>query len=412
MRLDDPEQRILALANGDPVGRALKMQLEVGEFFGAEDLVPIGNAHAMAEIESMGEAALGWVEEMADAGASFRVPTTINARSFDPEQWQALGQDPSHVEKEQRLSRALQRMGAVLADTCINYQTLSQPRLGEHVAWGDTGTVIYANAVMGARTNYEGGPSAIAAGITGRTPRYGYHLDQQRLATVRVNVCDQPRQKSDWGALGAIVGRGLNDYWLVPALTGIETSPSADDIKQLGACLASYGSLAMFHLVGHTPEAADVEQAFGHRPPARTLDVEPGTLRRFYESFAPTERVDLLAFTAPQLSVLELRDLARRFAGKRVHQGTKLMATTNYQNRALAERLGYVEAIESAGGMVLAGPCFYIMTPRELAEKHGWRTILTDSAKLANIIEGYGYQPIFRPTDVCVEAAVTGRLPW
>jgi predicted aconitase len=301
----------------------------------------------------------------------------------------------------------------LVLDTCINYQTLYQPAFGQSVAWGDTGTVIWANSVLGARTNFEGGPVALAAGLTGRTAAYGYHLDEQRLGSALVEVRDQPRENSDWGALGCLVGRRVNDYWQVPVLDGVTARPTPDQLKQLGASLASYGSLAMFHLVGVTPEARMLEQAFAGQAPAERIVVEAGDLRRAYESFVPEKsRADLVVFSAPQLSVWELRALAARLDGKRVHPHTTLLATTNYQNRAAAERLGYAGAIRAAGGRLLAGSCFYLLTPRELAERHGWRTIVTDSAKLANIIAGYGYNPVFRPTDVCVEAAVRGEVPW
>jgi hypothetical protein len=141
--------------------------------------------------------------------------------------------------------------------------------------------------------------------------------------------------------------------------------------------------------------------------------LEPGSLRGVYETFQPErQRPDVVAFTAPQLSIVELRDLAGLLAGRTVHPDVRLLLTTNYQNRAAAERLGYAATIQAAGGLLLSGACFYLMTARELAEQHGWRTILTDSAKLANIIPGYGYNPVFRPTEVCVEAAVRGEVPW
>ena len=182
------------------------------------------------------------------------------------------------------MTQALRRLGILTLDTCINYQTVSPPRFGEHVAWGDTGTVIFANAVAGARSNFEGGPVALAAALTGRTPRYGYHLPEQRLGTVLVDVRDQPTCTSDWGALGCWIGRQVSDYWQVPVITGVEVQPTVDQFKQLGACLASYGSLAMFHLVGVTPGGAHrgggVRRA---RTPTRRLVLEPGDLRRIYE---------------------------------------------------------------------------------------------------------------------------------
>ena len=249
--------------------------------------------------------------------------------------------------------------------------------------------------------------------LTGRTPGYGYHLPEQRLGTALVEVRDQPQTTTDWGALGCYVGRRVNDYWQVPVITGLDVEPTVDQLKQLGASLASYGSLAMFHLVGVTPEARTADEAFGGRAPERRLVLTPGSLRAVYETFQPERRrPDVVAFTAPQLSIVELRDLAVLLGGRSIHPDVRLLITTNYQNRAAAERLGYAAAIEQAGGLLLSGACFYLMTARELAEKHGWRTILTDSAKLANIIPGYGYNPVFRPTDACVEAAVRGELVW
>lgn len=413
MQLTDEERAILDGALGPAAARVLALQRQVGEFFGAERFVEVRSAHLMAEIESMGQACLEWVEALAAEGGQCRVATSCNPRSVDFDQWRELGQDEREYELEVRLSAALARLGVLVLDTCINYQTLYQPHFGEHVAWGDTGTVIWANAVLGARTNFEGGPVALGAGLTGRTPAYGYHLDQQRRGTALVEVRDQPRETSDWGALGCLVGRQVSDYWRVPVLDGVQVRPSPDQLKQLGASLASYGSLAMFHLVGITPEARTRAEAFGGGEPRERIVVEPGDLRRAYQSFVPAkDAADVVVFSAPQLSVWELRDLGRRLDGRRVHDSTVLLATTSYQNRAAAERLGYGDLIRTAGGRLLAGACFYLLTPRELAERHGWRTIVTDSAKLANIIAGYGYNPVFRPTDVCIEAAVSGKIPW
>jgi predicted aconitase len=230
---------------------------------------------------------------------------------------------------------------------------------------------------------------------------------------VLVELREQPARTSDWGALGCWIGRQVNDYWQVPVIAGLEVQPTVDQLKQLGASLASYGSLAMFHLVGVTPEARTVDEAFGGRAPQRTLTLELGSLQGVYDGFQPErQRPDVVAFTAPQLSIVELRDLAVQLDGRKIHPDVRLLITTNYQNREAADRLGYSSTLTDAGAMLISGACFYLMTARELAEKHGWRTIVTDSAKLANIIPGYGYNSVFRPTDVCVEAAVAGALPW
>ena len=153
------------------------------------------------------------------------------------------------------MSSAFEALGILMTDTCINYQTIMPPVRGEHCAYGDTGVVIYSNSVCGARSNFEGGPSALSAGLTGRTPRYGYHLDEHRLATLVVQTSYTPRELNEWGALGGIVGRLSGDYWQVPALIGIHRVPGSDELKHFGAALASYGSVALFHMVGITPEA-------------------------------------------------------------------------------------------------------------------------------------------------------------
>jgi predicted aconitase len=232
-------------------------------------------------------------------------------------------------------------------------------------------------------------------------------------------VRDPLRTTADWGALGCHVGRLVNDYWQVPvfvfegeAQRAVEqVAPTPDQLKQLGAALASYGSLALCHLVGMTPEARSVDDAFGGQAPQRELAIEPGTIARTYQTFVPEKpEVDLVVFGTPQLSLFELRDLARRFQGRRVHPRTRVLLTTSDAIKAVGDQLGYTAAVEDAGATVLTGVCYYIMTARELAERHGFRTILTDSAKLANIIAGYGYNPVFRPTEQCVAAAERGTF--
>src|SRR5260370_23404615 len=135
-----------------------------------------------------------------------------------------------------------------------------RPTRGEHLVMGDTGVVIYANSVFGARRNVEGGPSALAAALTGRTPRYGYHLDESRRATRSFHLTVTPRDLSEWGALGGIVGQACGSYWEVPLIEGIDQPPGSDALKHFGAALASYGSVALFHMPGITAEAADMDR--------------------------------------------------------------------------------------------------------------------------------------------------------
>lgn len=411
MHLSADEQAMLDGAHGAAAQWALAMQVEVGRFFGAERMVPVTCAHIMGDMEVMGDAGLDLLRAWTDKAARFRVPMTTNARCVDFAAAERLLQDPALVRKERELIGYLRAIGVMQTDTCINYQTVYQPHFGEHVAWGDTGTVIWANSVLGARSNFESGPAAFAAGLTGRTPCYGFHEDACRRGTMLVEVGAPLHDLADWGALGAAVGRICNDYWQVPVLDGVRAAPTADQLKHLGASLASYGSLAMFHMVGMTPEARTREEAFQGRAPERTIAIDQAALDAVFASY-PADRaeVDLVVLTGPQLSLFELRRVAELLDGRRVHQGTQLIVTTNRQNCEAARELGYVGAIERAGGLVLVGVCFYLMAPGAMRERFGWRNVLTNSAKLANIIGGYRYWPIFRRTDACIEAAVAGRL--
>ncbi|MBI1736216.1 MAG: aconitase X catalytic domain-containing protein [Candidatus Rokubacteria bacterium] len=412
MNLGDRERRMQAGEMGEAARVALGQQIAVGEFFGAERFVPVGNVHMMGDMEVMGDAGFRFIEDLLAQGARFTVPVTTNARCVDFERAASVRQDPGLVARERALVANLRRLGALQVDTCINYQTIYQPHFREHVAWGDTGTVIWANSVCGARSNYEAGPAALAAGITGVTPAYGYHLDEQRRGSLRFELSLEPRDWADWGALGGIVGRRTLDYWKVPVITGVGRAPGADDLKHFGAALASYGSCAMYHMVGVTPEARDEAEAFGGGAPEASLVIDGAMLEAFYRTYPENrDEIDAVIFSAPQLSVLELRRIAELLAGRRVHGNTALLITTNFANREVASRLGYVDAIEKAGGQVLSGTCWYIMEPAKMAQAFGWRNILTNSAKMANIIGGYRLFPILRRTDACVEAAVTGRLP-
>lgn len=396
-------------SDGPAVKWALDYQLAVGEFFGAQRLVPVRSAHAHCDGEALGEVGVRFLEQLADQGARTRIPLTLDPRSTDFTCALQIGQEQSIVDTERRILAAMTRMGAIPTNTCINYQSVDVPHGGEHLAWGDTGTVIYANAVAGARSNFEGGPAALAAALSGRVAAYGFHLDRHRRGTVLVELADEPKDSSDWGAVGCLVGRRFPGYWKVPVIDGVSRSPSPDELKQLGAALASYGSHAMFHLVGVTPEARTREDAFRGNEPRATMRIDRAALESAYDSFVPDKpSPDIVVFGTPQLSLFEMGELAALFRGREAQ--CPVYATTSAAVLRSAEEYGYAEVLRASGVRLLSGVCFYLMTARELARKNGLRTLVTNSAKLANIIEGYGYSPVFRPTEACVDAAVDARI--
>lgn len=413
MELTDEEQAILAGAQGEAVRRALDYQREVGRFFGAERFVPITNAHMMGDIEVLGDAGLALLREAQALGARARVPVTTNARCVDFAWADRLGQDAGECAKEREVIAALQAMDVVTADTCINYQTLYQPHLGERVAWGDTGTVIYANSVFGARSNFESGPAALAAAITGRTPEYGFQLDRHRKGRFVVDLSDATLgDLADWGALGKIVGERYQNYYAVPVFTGFRRAPLADELKQLGCALASYGSMGMFHMVGVTPEAPSVEAALGGEAPWERFAVSDADIEAVYRGY-PLGDGDcaLIVFSGPQLSLFEIKTLAGLFEGRRLHPGTQVFVTTSNGVMSAAGKLGYLKPLEEAGVAVLEGVCFYILQNLSLMrERNGWRNMVSNSAKIVNIIGAHRFRTILRRTADCVEIACTGKL--
>ena len=243
----------------------------------------------MADTESLGATGVAWLERMAALPADqrqVRVPTITDPRGTDFAAAARLKQQDWMLDLERRTIAAFQAMGILMTDTCINYQTIMPAVRGEHMAYGDTGVVIYCNSVLGGRSNFEGGPSALAAGLTGRTPRYGFHLDERRRATLLIDVAQTPDDLADWGALGGVVGRLAGDYWQVPILRGIDRVPNSDEMKHFGAALASYGSVALFHMAGITPEARHPEDVADPALPVRAT-VTTADIQAFQHAYEP-----------------------------------------------------------------------------------------------------------------------------
>jgi predicted aconitase len=409
MKLNDEEQDILAGKSGPVPRQALQHQIQVGDFFGAADFVPVTQAHIMADTESLGEAGVAWLESLAatrEGRRRVRIPTITDPRGTDFAKAAFLGHTKVMLTLEERAIAAFVRLGVMMTDTCINYQTVQPATRNEHVAFGDTGVVIYSNSVCGARSNFEGGPSALAAGITARTPRYGFHLPQQRMATLRVRVDATPVSLNEWGALGGVIGRLAGNYWAVPVIEGLEGAPGSDQLKHFGAAMASFGSTALFHLVGLTPEAGRLADVLGGELPRHR--VGRADFEALEKSYRREGKIDVVVFSAPQLSLLELRDLAGLCEGRRMQ--VPLLAVTSPQVKPDCDRMGYTRSIEEAGGTVLAGMCFYQSYAREIAEARGWKRLVTNSAKMVNILGGYGYQPMLASMEQCVAAAESGSL--
>ncbi|MXZ80852.1 MAG: DUF521 domain-containing protein [Gammaproteobacteria bacterium] len=407
MKLTEKETAMLAGELGEAMRWAIRHQIQVGRMLDAEDTVAVSQAHMMADPESLGEAGVSFLEHLAGQGGHVAISMITDPRGVDLDHYRPLGQSEEMAELERRTIAACERMGILMTNTCINYQTVMSPVKGDHVAFGDTGVVIYTNSVCGARSNFEGGPSALAAGLTGRTPRYGLHRDEKRRATRRFVIAEQPRELTDWGVLGAVIGRKSGSYWEVPVIEGLDCIPTSDEIKHFGAAMASYGSTPLFHLAGITPEAPTLSDVGGDRLRREIITRED--LRSMRSGFGEKgDRIDVVVFAAPQLSIVEMRRLAELSAGKAFR--VPVIVCTSPQVYPDALRMNFVQTIENAGGKVLQGTCFYNQYAREIGEANGWTRLLSNSSKIVNILGGYGYKPALASMEACVFSAVAGEI--
>ena len=407
MHLNEEEKAMLAGKYGKAKQWAIDHQLKVGSFFDATDMVSVSQAHMMADPESVGEAGVAFMESIDNDGGRVAIPMITDPRGVDLNYYHPLGQTEDMANIERRFVAACESIGIMMTNTCVNYQTIMPPLLGDHVAYGDTGVVIYSNSVCGARSNFEGGPSALAAGLTGRTPRYGLHLDKNRQATKRFQITSQPSELTDWGVLGAVIGRMAGSYWEVPVIEGIEAVPTSDEMKHFGAAMASYGSTPLFHIVGITPEANDLAAVGGNALPA--IKIAGNDLSALRSDFGGKgDTPDVVVFAAPQLSIVEMEQVTNLVDGQNLK--IPMIVCTSPQTYGDAKRMGFVNKIEAAGGTVLEGTCFYQQGAREIGEANGWVRLLSNSAKIVNILGGYGYKPALASMKDCVEAAIEGKI--
>ena len=397
MELTTEERAMLEGAQGPGVRRAMEIVVALGRVFGAQRLVPVGSVQvAGVSYRNLGAAGLAFLREWADQGAKARVPATLNPAGLDLQTWRELGFAEEFARRQQAVIEAYRRLGVRATCTCTPYSVGNAPQVGEHVAWAESSAVSYANAVLGARTNREGGPSAMAAAITGRTAAYGLHLVENRRARLRVKVRCPVRTWADFGALGYLVGREARNR--VPFFEGLDSCCSTE-LKALGAAMAASGAVALYHVAGVTPEADDPDILVDD---AETFTVD--SLRPAYEALnATAQEIDLVWFGCPHAGLEEIARVAGHLDRRQVTAA--LWVTTARRVRDEARETGLVEAIESCGGRVLADMCVVVAPMEQL----GFRTVATPSGKGATYLPSHaGLVVRYGTVEQCVEAAVTG----
>lgn len=410
MFLTEEEQKMLNGEKGPAVKKAMEILVALGEGFGAKRLIPVNNVHmAGASVLVAEEAGTRFVEDIRRQGGRFVTRVTTNPTAIDPEKWHELGIDESDYELQLRLTGAYAGMGANTCNTCIPYFVGNLPRFGEHLAWGESSAVVFANSVCGARTNREGGPSALAAALTGRTPEYGFHLKENRYGKILIKVETPLEDMTDYGTLGCYTGKLVGQD--TPVFVGLPDNPTLEQLKALSAALASSGSVSMFHAVGITPEARTLEEAFNGKAPEKTY-VFGAKEKEETEAFLnkePSDHVDWIQIGCPNATVEEIREVAEALEGKKVHPDVTLWVTTNAAIYAMADRLGYIRTIEEAGGIVVRETCPFLARSRVIAPKKGFKTLTTNSAKMAFYAPGqFGLPTHYGNLKRVMAAAISG----
>lgn len=374
MHLTSEEEKIFDGELGWAYQVSMRILVRLGELFGATKLIPIGSAHISGvSYKTLGDAPIDFFEALVEAGGKVKAPSTVNPSSFDKE-YLARRFPEDYVRKQSRVIELYERMGVSPTLTCTPYY-LRQPQLGGHLAWSESSAVVYANSVLGSWTNREGGPSALAAALIGKTPNCGVHKAENREATILIKVESPLRDETDFGALGIHVGKLLKNE--IPAFEGL-SSYTEDDLKQLGAGLASSGMTTMFHY-----------KDTSRKEKLEMISVEAEDIQDSIENLSTSSKSpDLVFIGCPHCSLREIQRVAQALEGRRVKKGAELWVCTFSHVRERAEE--HVNAIKGAGGHVLCGTCAVVTWIKKL----GVETVMTNSAKTAY------YAPTLNEVDV------------
>ncbi|NYT19386.1 MAG: DUF521 domain-containing protein [Methanosarcinales archaeon] len=373
MYLTKEEERTLNGEDGETLQKAMEILVALGDIYGADSLIPVKSAQiAGVSYKTIGDAGLEWIS---DLNGKVKVPSILNPAGMDMQRWQDMGIEPDFAEKQVEVIKAYESLGIRSMCTCTPYYLEGfSATYGDHLAWSESSAVSYANSVIGARTNREGGPSALSAALVGKTANYGYHLDENRIPTVSVTVeCEL--SGSDYGALGYLAGKDVGNR--VPIFY-MASTPSSDNLKALGAAMAASGAVALYHVEDITPEA----QKVGFANPEERIVIERSQIDEVYEEvIGGTDDLecDIAAVGCPHCSADELEDIARLLEGKCIEK--ELWVCTS---REVAEKNAeLVKRIEQSGAKVLCDTCMVVSPATE-----GHNCMMVNSGKALAYVPG------------------------
>jgi predicted aconitase len=410
LSLTDKDQQLLRGDFGAAAKIAMSILVRMAELSGASELIDITGAHIDSTVY-IGEAGLEFAERLASLGAKVTVPTTLNVSGLDEHHWQEWSVPSDWAQQAQRQMRAYQSMGTIPTWTCAPYQAVNRPAFGEQIAWGESNAIVFANSVLGARTERYPDLFDICCAITGRAPYIGLHRTENRAGELLLDVKGIPEtvQLRDdfYPVLGHFVGRiSLNR---IPVLDGICIIPSEDQLKALGAAAASSGTVALFHMIGITPEALTREAAFQGNGPREKITVTMDMLRTSRQELIHTniEKLDLVVLGSPHFSLAEFKQLARLVTGKQKHKDVKFLVTSSRAVTQLAREAGFLKSLEAFGAQLTVDTCILTtpMLPPEI------KYLMTNSAKFAYYTPGLlGREITFGSLKDCVDSAVEGKV--
>ncbi|WP_296873834.1 aconitase X catalytic domain-containing protein [uncultured Methanobrevibacter sp.] len=375
MYLTKKEQEMCDGEYGETIRKSMDILVALGDIYGASKLVDITSAQVSGvSYKTIGEAGLEYLQDLArDGSGKATINASLNPPGTDLDNWKELGFPEYFAIKQNEIVDAYADLGISKTCTCTPYLVGNVPRFRDHVSWSESSAVAYVNSVIGARTNREGGPAALAAAIVGKTPLYGFHLDENRGANLVVNVSCELKG-ADFGALGYIIGKVVGGG--VPYFK-LQNTPNNNNLKTLGAALASSGSVALYHIEDVTPEfdSNNVEEI------EDIMFISEKEISETRENLTTTDReIDLVCLGCPHASLEEIKEVAEIVRGKTIKN--KLWICTSVSVKATADRMGYTKTIEAAGGNIVCDTCMVVAPIEEM----GFEVIGVNSAKAANYV--------------------------
>jgi predicted aconitase len=373
--LTKEEEAMLDGEYGSAKAIATKLLVTIGDVFEASRLVSIKSAQISGvSYKNIGETGLRFLKKFQDMDTKVVVPTTLNPAGMDLSRWKELGFEESFAKKQLIVSNTFENMGITPTYTCTPYLAGNRPERGTHIAWAESSAIAYANSVLGALTNREGGPTSLACAITGKTPFFGLHTKNGRKPSHVIKTEFNISKPVEYSALGYTVGKisGLKIPFIKSHL-----HPNTDELKALAASLAASGSIPMFHIEKITPEN---KEATKYLDECEHIEIEEKDLKETIEELSTDEDFNFVCIGCPHCSISELRTIAKLLEKRRVDRN--LWVFTSRYNRRIAEDKGYVNTIERAGGKVVSDTCM-VVSP---LEKFGFSGAITNSCKAAHYL--------------------------